>query len=148
MVPALTILHVLAALSWVGGIFFAYMALRPASLQLEPPLRLALWRGVLGRFFPWVWAFVLVLLASGHALMALGAAPASRPVIGMAGLGWVMALLFAYLYFVPFKSLRRAVAVADTAAAAAAMARIRPVVATNLVLGLTVSALGASARFW
>lgn len=36
-------LHVLAASVWVGGMFFAYMALRPvAATQLQPPARLGL----------------------------------------------------------------------------------------------------------
>ena len=40
-------LHLLAAVIWVGGMFFAYMALRPAAASLlEPPLRLPLWSQV------------------------------------------------------------------------------------------------------
>ena len=36
-------LHLLAALIWVGGMFFAHMALRPAvNTMLEPPQRLPL----------------------------------------------------------------------------------------------------------
>ena len=35
--------HGMAAVAWVGGIFFAYMALRPAANKtLEPPLRVLL----------------------------------------------------------------------------------------------------------
>lgn len=134
-------LHLLAAVAWVGGIFFAYMALRPASMLLDVPQRLALWVATFGRFFPWVWGFVGVLLVSGHALMVL--TPAGKSLLAMAAIGWVMSLLFAYLYFVPFVSLRRAVATSDTPVAARAMSRIRPVMATNLVLGLIASALGA-----
>lgn len=51
MVLAL-VLHSLAAAVWVGGMFFAYMALRPAAGALEPPQRLTLWRGTFDRFFP------------------------------------------------------------------------------------------------
>jgi len=37
-------LHILGAVIWVGGMFFAYMALRPAIVEtLEPPFRLKLW---------------------------------------------------------------------------------------------------------
>lgn len=133
--------HLLAAVAWVGGIFFAWMALRPASLRLDPAPRLALWAATFGRFFPWVWGFIAVLLASGHALLA--GAPAGRGLLAMAAIGWTMSLLFAYLYFGPYARLRRAVAASDTAQAAAAMARIRPVMATNLTLGLLASALGA-----
>ena len=48
-------LHLLAAVIWVGGMFFAYMALRPATGSLEPSIRLTLWSQTLKRFFPWVW---------------------------------------------------------------------------------------------
>lgn len=37
-------LHVLSALVWVGGMFFAWMVLRPAAMKaLEGPARLKLW---------------------------------------------------------------------------------------------------------
>ncbi len=134
-------LHLLAAVAWVGGIFFATMALRPASMLLDAPLRLSLWAAAFGRFFPWVWGFIAALLVSGHALM--GQAPARSSLLAMAAIGWTMSLLFAYLYFVLFASLKRAVAASDTPAAAQAMTRIRPVMATNLALGLVASALGA-----
>jgi hypothetical protein len=47
-------LHTLAAVVWVGGMFFAYNVLRPSTGPLEPAERLALWQRVLSRFFPWV----------------------------------------------------------------------------------------------
>jgi len=56
------ILHVLSVIIWVGGMFFAYMCLRPiAASQLEPPVRLQLWVGVFGKFFPFVWLAVILL---------------------------------------------------------------------------------------
>jgi len=58
-------LHIVAAVIWVGGMFFAYMVLRPSAGPLEPALRLPLWHRVFGRFFPWVWASIVALLASG-----------------------------------------------------------------------------------
>jgi uncharacterized membrane protein len=58
--------HVLGVVVWVGGMFFAYLALRPAAAQLlEPPQRLALWQETLRRFFNWVWFAVVLVLASG-----------------------------------------------------------------------------------
>lgn len=40
---AMVTLHVLSVVIWVGGMFFAYMVLRPvAAAQLEPPVRLTL----------------------------------------------------------------------------------------------------------
>jgi len=66
-----------------------------------------------------------------------------KTVVAMAVIGWAMSLVFAYLYFNLFKSLKLAVSVSDTPAAAQAMARIRPVMATNLALGMAASAIGA-----
>ena len=51
--PLLIALHLLAAVIWVGGMFFAYMVLRPSAGLLEPAARLPLWQRVFGHFFPW-----------------------------------------------------------------------------------------------
>ena len=56
------ILHILAAVVWVGGMFFAHQVLRPAAGALDPGPRLMLWERVLGRFFPWVIAAIVLLL--------------------------------------------------------------------------------------
>ncbi len=48
-------LHVLAAVLWVGGMFFAWMVLRPAAVAvLQAPERLRLWAEVFRRFVQWV----------------------------------------------------------------------------------------------
>ena len=47
--------HILGAVVWVGGMFAAYVCLRPAAGALEAPQRLKLWRGFFAKFFPWVW---------------------------------------------------------------------------------------------
>ena len=63
-------LHLLSVVVWVGGMFFAHQCLRPvAAGQLEPPQRLRLWVGVFGRFFPWVWISVVLILASGYGMV-------------------------------------------------------------------------------
>lgn len=146
-IPLLLVLHLFAAIGWVGGMLFAHAMLRPSAMALEPPVRLALWQRVFSRFFPFVWVCVLTLLASGHALMASGVGQGSHAVLSMLGLGWLMAILFAYLYFRPWGMLRTALAAGDIPAAAAAQNGIRRIVATNLVLGLIVSALGVMARY-
>src|SRR5579871_5440220 len=64
-------LHILAAVIWVGGMFFAYAILRPATGPLEPAQRLALWRRVFGGFFPIVWLAVIALLVSGYGMIFL-----------------------------------------------------------------------------
>lgn len=139
-------LHVLSVVIWVGGMFFAYMALRPvAAERLEPPQRLNLWEGVFSRFFPWVWLCVALILGSGLFMMArLGRPPVS--VMAMFGLGFLMMLLFAHVYFSPFKRLKRAVAAQDWPAGGAALAQLRRLIGINLSLGLitvAVAVLGA-----
>ncbi len=52
--PIATGLHAVAATIWVGGMFFAYMILRPALGYLEGPDRLRIWQEVFQHFFPWV----------------------------------------------------------------------------------------------
>jgi uncharacterized membrane protein len=143
-------LHALAAAVWVGGMFFAYLVLRPAAGALEPALRCTLWRDVLARFFTFVWVCVLVLLATGYwmALSGLGGMGAvGLHVHLMQGLGIAMMLLFAHVWFAPFARLRRAVDAGDWPAAGAQIGRIRKVVAINLVLGLIVVGVGAGGRW-
>jgi len=135
----LVLFHVLATVIWVGGMFFAHQCLRPAAITtLEPPLRLALWRGVFGRFFPWVWVSVIVLLLSGHLMIGQMGGMAAVPthVHIMLSIGYLMAALYAYLYFVPFAAMKRAVMAGEWPAAGAALNRIRMLVGTNLTLGL------------
>lgn len=148
LIPLFLVLHLLAAIGWVGGMLFAHMALRPAAMALEPPVRLALWQRVFSRFFPLVWVCIGTLLLTGHGLTGMGAGTGSHPVLAMMLLGWVMAVLFAYLYFKPYAALRAALAANDTPAAAAAQNTIRQIVATNLTLGLITCMLGVLARFF
>lgn len=140
----LYLVHVLATVVWVGGMFFAHQCLRPVALtQLEGPQRLRLWNGVFGRFFPWVWLSVVLLLASGHGLIHVFGGFKAVPVHvhAMTGVGYLMAVIFAFIYFVPYARLRRAVAAGDWTGGAAAQDLVRRLVATNLVLGLANVAL-------
>lgn len=60
-------LHVLSAVIWVGGMFFAYMAMRPAVVEVvNESQRGILWCHTLSRFFQWVWASVILLLVTGY----------------------------------------------------------------------------------
>jgi uncharacterized membrane protein len=137
------LLHVLGIVVWVGGMFFAYMALRPvAASVLEPPQRLTLWAGVFGRFFPWVWASVVLILLTGlHMLMKLGGAAAPHYVMAMLTLGVVMMLIFAHVFFAPYKKLKRAVGEQNWKAGGAALAQIRMLIGINLSIGLLTIAV-------
>ncbi|MCI0653906.1 MAG: hypothetical protein L0Y39_05450, partial [Methylococcaceae bacterium] len=60
-------LHLLSAVVWVGGMFFAYAVLRPAaSSLLDASQRLPLWSETFRRFFAWVWVAIVLLVATGN----------------------------------------------------------------------------------
>lgn len=139
-------LHMLAALIWVGGMFFAHFMLRPSVGPLDPPLRLGLWRRVFARFFPWVWAAIAVLLVSGFTMRDLGFS--GRYVDLMMGIAIIMMLAFGHLYFVPWKRFRLAVDGGNFAEAGKQITQIRYIVTFNLALGLIVAVIGAGGRFW
>lgn len=136
----LTLVHVLASIVWIGGMFFAHQCLRPAVLATleQPPQRLALWNAVFARFFPWVWASVIALLLTGQVLIlnmgGMGGVPVQIHV--MAGIGYLMAAIYAFIFFVPYAALKKGVAAGNWPAAGAALNRIRVLVGTNLVLGI------------
>lgn len=150
MIVAIT-LHTLAAVIWVGGMFFAHQVLRPtAAAQLEPPQRLPLWVGVFGRFFPWVWSAVLLLIATGYWMIFAfygGMGGVRLHVHLMNGTGLLMAALFAYLFFVPYPRLRRAVANGEWPAGRRELDAIRRIVGINLALGLLTVAVAAGGRY-
>jgi len=140
-------LHLVAAVVWVGGLFFAYVVLRPSAIVLEPPQRLTLWAGVFKRFFPWVWLAIVVLMLSGYWLIfdwfqGFGSSPGHVHLMHL--LGWVMSLLFVYLYFKIYPLFVAAVKNQDWPNAATQLNRIRHIVLINLVLGLVVLLLVAA----
>ena len=145
------ILHALSAVVWVGGMFFAHQVLRPAAATLEPGPRLALWSRVLGRFFAWVFAAVILLLLSGYTMVFDvfgGFAKIGLHIQLMQGIGILMVLLFLHLYFAPWRRFRAAVARQDWAEGGRQLGQIRTIVTVNLVLGIIVVAIGSSGRYW
>ena len=144
-------LHVLSAVVWVGGMFAAYVCLRPAAGVLEPPQRLRLWRNFFAKFFPWVWVAVLLLLASGYWMLVStfgGFAGAPIYIQLMQGLGWLMIVLFVWLFHGPWLALKRAVDAQDWPAAVPQLGRIRQIIMLNLPLGLIVVIIGGTGRYW
>jgi uncharacterized membrane protein len=143
--------HIVAAVIWVGGMFFALVVLRPSTGPLDPPTRLALWQRVFARFFPWVWGAVAVLLVSGFAMIIWGFggfAKIGTYVHTMMGLGIIMMLIYAHLYFSPWQRFRRAVAAGEWPVAAKNIDQIRQLVTINLVLGLITVVVGAAGRYY
>ncbi len=151
-IPAALALHMLGAIVWVGGMFFAHMALRPAMIEeMDAEHRLRLWRRILPRFFAWVWLSVVVLLLTGYGVVwwgygGLGSLPLHVDI--MQGTGLLMVALYLWMYFGAYRRFRAAMARGETAAAGAAHARIRGVVMVNLALGLFTSAIGGTGPLW
>jgi uncharacterized membrane protein len=144
------ILHVLSAVVWVGGMFFAHQVLRPAAAAVEAGPRLELWSRVLGRFFAWVIAAIVLLLLTGFAMIFLifgGFVRAAVYVQLMMGLGIVMMLLFLHLYFAPWRRFRAAVARRDWAEGGRQLGQVRNIVTINLLLGLVTIAVAAVGDF-
>jgi uncharacterized membrane protein len=152
LVAILVALHTLAAGIWVGGMFFAWMVLRPVAVaQLEPPARVRLWEDCFRRFFPWVWASVIIVLVTGFWLIFGfygGMAGVGGYVHTMLGLGLIMMGLFAHIYFAPFRRMRQAVAAEDWPEAGRRLGQIRRIIGINLIIGLVVLAIGSGGRYW
>lgn len=146
--PVLLFIHAAAVTLWVGGMFFAYVCLRPvAAVHFEPPARLRLWRAVLGRFFPWVWGAVAAILATGLAMMlAVGMKAAPIHWHLMFGLGLAMMFIFMHVYFAPYQRLLRAVDASDWPAGGVALGQIRKLVGLNTVLGFATIGVATAGR--
>jgi len=50
------VLHLLGAVVWVGGMFFALLIMRPALASLDPPQRIDVYRAAFHRFFRLIWS--------------------------------------------------------------------------------------------
>jgi len=144
-------LHMLSVVVWVGGMFFAYMALRPvAASLLEPPQRLPLWSKTFAKFFPWVWAAVILLLVTGLWMVKAmfgGFGQAGLYVHLMAGLGTLMILLFLHVFFAPYRRMKQALVANDFPEAGRRLSQIRMIIGTNLTLGLIVTVVASAGKY-
>lgn len=138
-------IHLIAVLIWVGGMFFAYVVLRPATAEaLDLPQRMNLWSVVLRLFFNWVWASVGVILITGFYLIYLygGIAHVSRHVHTMLALGLVMMVIHGYMFFTCYVPFSLHATKRRWKEAGEPLEKIRKLVAANLLLGLlTVGAV-------
>ena len=150
MYDSIKLLHLVAAIVWMGGMTFMLFALRPAALEvLEPQVRARLMGAVWRRFFNVVLVAIAVLLLTGghmyasalkaaQSSAAAGAAGAAGVPIGwslMLAIGAVMILLFGHIYFAGFGKFKRAVVAQQWPVAAQAAAQINRLVIVNFVLG-------------
>ena len=143
--------HVASAVIWIGGMFFAHFALRPATVELlNPPQRLTLWNGVLKRFFFWVWNAIIFLWISGlwrifGEMGGFGKLKVSIHI--MLTLGLIMTLVFSYIFFSRFPHFRRAVAVQNWSEAKNYLDKMRNLVFFNLVVGTVTLAVATAGHY-
>jgi uncharacterized membrane protein len=141
-------LHVMGVVVWVGGMFFAHVALRPSAAALAPPQRLPLLAATLSRFVAWAAVAIVAIVGSGAVMIAIGGGFGAAPwhVHAMTAAGLAMVAIYAFLVAVPLRALRAGVAAGDWPRAGAAMQRVRHLVAVNLALGLAVIAVAMLPR--
>ena len=145
MYDTLKLLHLVAAIVWMGGMTFMLLALKPAAVALlEPQPRARLMGVVWQRFFAMVLVTIVLLLATGtHLYTAAFKAAKAATGVGSVALGWnvmlvlgiAMMLIFGHIYFAGFKRFKRAVAAGEWPVAAKAAAQIQTLVLANFVLG-------------
>jgi uncharacterized membrane protein len=129
-------LHLLCAVLWVGGMFFAYVVLRPSLAAIEAPQRMLLHTRVFRNFFLVIWHAMPVILITGFAMLfgymnGMDGAPWQIHV--MLALGLLMAAVFLALYFGPYRQFRRTT---DRNRMASSLDNIRKLIGVNLILGL------------
>ena len=129
--------HLGAGIVWLGGMALIILALRPVVIErMNPPERLAFMCSVLSRFFVLVWISIALILITGFWMLSMTDLKlAPRGWHAMSGFGLLMCLIFAHIWFVPFRRLKSAVLVSDWPVAGKALGQIHPLVFTNFVLG-------------
>jgi uncharacterized membrane protein len=130
-------LHLAAGIVWLGGMTLIILALRPVAITCMAPVeRLTLMSAVLSRFFAMVWVSIALILISGFWMLSMTHMKlAAKGWHAMSGLGVLMCLIFAHIWFGPFRRLKSAVQASNWPTAGKALGKIHPLVLTNFVLG-------------
>lgn len=128
-------LHLLCAVLWVGGMFFAYVVLRPSLAAIEAPQRMLLHTQVFRKFFLVIWHAMPLIIITGFAMLGFigGMANAPWQIHTMLGLGLLMAAVFLAIFFGPYRQFRRTT---DRNRMASSLNAVRKLIGVNLILGL------------
>ena len=129
-------LHLLGMAVWVGGSASMLFVLRPSLNLLDQTQRTSVDLQSLRRFFRLAWLVMPIVLLTGWAMEIFldgGFANADWHINAMQGLGILMALVLAYVYFGPFRKARRAIRPKP-----AMFERIRSLIGTMLVIGVAI----------
>jgi uncharacterized membrane protein len=136
--PLVHALHMLGAVIWVGGMFFAMLIMRPALADLDTPRRVDVYRAAFYRFFRLIWLVMPTMLLTGYVMLFGqygGFALANWNVHLMHMLGLAMAAVFVAIWFGPYQRFRTG--------QGRAMEVIRPMIFANMLLGLATVVIAA-----
>ncbi len=139
--PAMKALHLLCAVLWVGGMFFAYVVLRPSLAAIEATPRMLVHTQVFRRFFLVVWHVMPLILLTGGGMLYLMGGMANQPwqIHAMVGLGVLMAAVFLVIVLGPYRQFRRTT---NRDRMANSLNLIRRLIGVNLLLGLITVIVG------
>jgi uncharacterized membrane protein len=143
-------LHIVAAIVLLGGLFFASVVFRPIARDLDIETASTLRQQVWSRFFAWGWVSLLLILATGIAMVFLRFGGFSGvPLIHRANMaiGIPAMALFGYVFFGPWREYRRRVARRDWSAAQEEIKRIHVLMGVIVGLGFVASVVSAIGRF-
>ena len=129
-------IHLIAMAAWVGGMVYALVVVRKALAVLDPAPRMQVHLITLRRFFLVVWHAVVLSILTGYAMIVFaygGFAHLHWSINVMNLLGLVMTGVFLFLFFGPYRKLRRAIRPGPEL-----LARVRTLVTVNLALGLAI----------
>jgi uncharacterized membrane protein len=138
--------HLLSAVIWVGGGFYAIVVLRPALALLDAGPRLQVQMQTLKKLFFYIWHAMPLMILTGWGMVFLawgGFAALPLSINAMQGLGILMALIFAYTFFDPWKRVQRAVRPTPEM-----VTRVRNLVTLNVILGVVTITAGALGHTW
>jgi uncharacterized membrane protein len=145
MTDLFKLIHLVAAIFWMGGMAFMLLALRPAAVMLyQAPERLMLMGAVWKRFFPVVLISIVALFTTGSHLYT-NVYRAVKAATGQGGvpLGWnlmlvlglLMMVIFAYIYWGAFTKFKRAMTELDWPSAGKEAMRLHKWIVVNFTLG-------------
>lgn len=141
-------LHLLAAVLWVGGMFFAHVMVRPAANRLPMPKKVFFWYRVIRRFFLLVGVAVVTLPVSGYWMVFTGGVSGWEPrILLMQGLGWVMIGIYLHALVNPFRRMQGMLRERLFPEAGLYLLRIRRLMTINLTLGLLLVMAVAWGRY-
>jgi uncharacterized membrane protein len=138
-------IHILAAIIWLGGLFYAYLALQPNKASPELSVWLPVWSSAFGRFLLWGRISSVLMLGTGFVMTYVELPDYVR---AMMALGITAMAIYAYLDVVSSRRFRRALSISNWSDAERRMKAVRLLIAITVALGIVAAVIGASGRYY